>query len=131
MTSLLEMRAAARVTSAGDHAGTIRAFYPYWDAQYRPYLLAALDRFPAAQLDYKPRSELLTARQVFVHIAEAERAWIHAVIDGHAEEEWVVPADDPAQGWRLIGDPPNAAALQALLAAWHLPTQRWLARGSD
>jgi uncharacterized damage-inducible protein DinB len=50
------------------------------------------------------------------------------VIDGHAEEEWVVPADDPAQGWRLVGDPPEAAALHALLEAWHLPTQRWLAR---
>ena len=126
MPTLLELRAAARMRSAGDHAGTIRAYYPYWDAQYRPYLLEAVSRFPAAQLDYKPRPEMLTARQIIVHIAEAEHAWIHAGIDGGRQEEWVAPASDPAEGWRIVIDAPDHAALYQLLERWHEPTKRWL-----
>lgn len=128
MPNLLEIRAAARARSALDYPGTIRAFYPYWDAQYRPYLLEALDQFPEAQLDYKPRPEMLTARQVVIHIAEAERAWIHAVIDGGVEEEWVSPAADAADGWRTVIEATDRAALHDMLERWHEPTQRWLER---
>ena len=130
MPTLLEIRAAARMRSASDHAGTIRAFYPYWDAQYRPYLLEAVNRFPEAQLDYKPRAEMLTARQIIVHIAEAERGWIHAAMDGGPDEEWVVPAGDPAGGWRTAIDAPDHAALRELLERWHEPTKRWLERST-
>jgi uncharacterized damage-inducible protein DinB len=128
MPDLLEIRAAARARSAADHAGTIRAFYPYWDAQYRPYLIEAVSSFPAAQLDYKPRPEMLTARQIIVHIAETERGWIHAVIDGAADEDWVLPAVNPADGWRMAIDAPDTATLLALIERWHEPTQRWLDR---
>lgn len=131
MSTLSEIRAAARRRSAGDHAGTIRAYYPYWDVQYRPYLLEAMNRFPAAQLDYKPRREMMTARQIILHIAEAERGWIHAAIDGGREEEWIVPAADQADGWRTVVDTPDHAALCALLEHWHEPTLRWFDRPAD
>lgn len=130
MSTLPEIRAAARMRSASDHAGTIRAYYPYWDAQYRPYLLEAVNQFPEAQLDYKPRPEMLTARQVIIHIAEAERAWLQ-VIEGGPIEEWVVAADDPSQGWRTVIDPPDHAALRELLERWHAPIQRWLDRPAN
>jgi len=126
--SPLEIRALARARSAADHAGSIRAFYPYWDAQYRPYLLWAVEAFPLERLDFKPRQEMLTARQTIVHIAEAERGWIDNVVDGRPFEEWVVPAEDPAQGWRTVVEAPDHAALLALLEEWHRPTQRWLDR---
>jgi len=128
MATLPEIRAAARARSAGDFAGTIRAHYPYWDAQYRPYLLAAVNCYPAEQLDYKPRPELLTARQLILHIAEAEQAWINSVVDGGPEEEWLVEANDPAQGWTTLIPTPDHAALLALLERWHEPTQRWFDR---
>ena len=128
MRDLTGLRAAARSRSAGDHAGTIRAFYPYWETQYRPYLLEAVDRFPADQLDFKPRPELLTAREMIVHIAEAECGWIHSVVDGHPEETWVAEAEDRSRGWRLVIDAPDHAALHALLDRWHEPTRRWLDR---
>ena len=35
-----EIRAASRRLSAADHPGTIRSIYPYWDAQYRPFVAA-------------------------------------------------------------------------------------------
>lgn len=131
MPTLPEIRAAARARSAHDFPGTIRAYYPYWEAQYRHYLVEALNRFPEAQLDFKPRPELLTARQTFVHIAEAELAWIDAVIDGNPEQEWVSPAADPADGWRLVIDPPDHAAIRALLERCHEPTKRLLDRSPD
>ena len=128
MSTLSEIRAAARGRSAGDFAGTIRAHYPYWDLQYRPYLLEAVDRFPPAQLDYKPLPELMTVRQIILHIAETEHGWIHAALDGGREEEWIVPAADPAEGWTTVVAAPDHAALRALLERWHEPTQRWLGR---
>jgi len=129
MTDLLALRAAARSRSAGDYAGTIRAYYPYWDAQYRPYLIEAVKRFPVEQLDYKPQPDMLTSRQTILHIAEAERSWIHAAIDGHPEDEdWVSQADDPAQGWRSTVGAPDHAELLERLERWHEPTQRWLER---
>jgi len=68
-----------------DYTGTIRSYYPYWDAQYRPYLLMAVDALPADRFDFKPRPEMLTAHQVIVHIAETERWWIHVVVEGRQE----------------------------------------------
>jgi uncharacterized damage-inducible protein DinB len=124
-----EIRAASRKLSAADYAGTIRSFYPYWDAQYRPYLLMAVEALPREHFDFKPRAEMLTAHQVVLHIAEAERIWIHAIVDGAGpEDEWVVEREDPAQGWRTAFDAPDHAALLRLLEEWHRPTQRWFDR---
>ncbi len=128
MPTLQEMREAARARSAGDFDGKIRAYYPYWDAQYRPYLLAALNAFPESQLDFKPAPEVLTARQAFLHIADVERGWIHSIVDGNPDEDWVVPAEDPADGWRTLIEPPDRATLFGLLERWHEPTRRWLER---
>jgi len=123
-----EIRAASRKISAADHSGTIRSFYPYWDAQYRPYLLMAVEALPREHFDFKPRADMLTAHQTIVHIAEAERAWMHSVVEGGHDELWVVEHEDPAQGWRTVIDAPDHAALQRLLEAWHRPTQRWFDR---
>jgi uncharacterized damage-inducible protein DinB len=116
----------APLRSQQDFAGTIKAYYPYWDSQYRLYLLDAVDRLPAAQFDYKPRPEMLTARQVVLHIAEAERWWIHHVVDGEPYEDWVVPAPAPAQGWVECYDAPDHNALRFALEEMHRHTQRWL-----
>jgi len=120
-----EIREASRKLSAHDYPGTIRAFYPFWDAQYRPYLLMALEALPADRFDFKPRPELLTAHQILVHIAEAERGWLYNVVQGGSYEEWVVEHEDPAQGWKTVIEAPDHAALHALLETWHRPTQRW------
>jgi uncharacterized damage-inducible protein DinB len=126
-----DIRAASRKLSAADYSGTIRSFYPYWDAQYRPYLLLAVDALPREHFDFKPRPEMLTAHQTIVHIAEAERAWIHSIVDGHPEEEWVSEHADASQGWKTVIDAPDHAALHRLLEEWHRPTQRWLDRSSS
>lgn len=123
-----EIRVAARRRSAADRPGTIGAHYPFWDSQYRPFLLKVVDAIPADQFGFKPRAELLTAQQMIVHIAEAERAWIHSVVDGEPLEEWVAAHEDPSQGWRCVIDAPDHASLHSLLAEWHRPTQRWFAR---
>jgi uncharacterized damage-inducible protein DinB len=125
-----DIRAASRKLSAADYSGTIRSFYPYWDAQYRPYLLMAVDALPREHFNFKPRPEMLTAHQTIVHIAEAERAWMHAVVDGNPDEEWVSEQADRSQGWKLVIDAPDHAALHRLLEEWHRPTQRWLDRPS-
>ena len=119
---------AGRRLSAADHAGTIRSFFPFWDAQYRPFLLVAVQALPRERFGFKPRPEMLTARQIVVHIAEAEHAWVHHIVDGGPYEEWVVPHEDPAQGWTSTLDAPDHAALLALLEEWHRPTQRWFER---
>jgi len=111
-----------------DHAGTIRAYFPWWDTQVRPGLLKALTALPARHFDFKPRSELLTARELIVHIAEAEHSWIYCVLDGHPEQDWVVPKDDASQGYRLVVDAPDHASLFAMLERWHRPTLAWLDR---
>src|SRR5262245_36692280 len=123
-----EIRAASRALSAQNFAGTIRAFYPFWDAQYRPYLLMAVEALPPDRFDWKPRPEMLTARQIVVHIAEAERAWLINVVEGGSHDDWVVEHEDPAQGWKTVIDAPDHAALRALLETWHRPTQRWFDR---
>ncbi len=127
-TTPAEIRDAGRMMSAADHPGTIGAYYPFWDAQYRPFLLQAVNAIPPDRLDFKPRPELFTAHQMILHIAEAERGWIHNVVDGGTYEEWVIPADDPAQGWKATYDAPDHAALLRLLEQWHRPTQRWFER---
>jgi len=123
-----QLREAGRARSAADRPGTVGSYYPFWDTQYRPFLLLALASLPAERLDYKPRPDMLTARQLVVHIAEGERGWTHTVVEGGTYEEWVVPHADPAQGWELAIDAPDHAALEALLAEWHKPTQRLFER---
>ena len=58
-TSLDDLRAASRKLSALDYSGTIRSFYPFWDAQYRPYLLAAVAALPKEHFDFKPHPSML------------------------------------------------------------------------
>jgi uncharacterized damage-inducible protein DinB len=128
-----ELRNAGRRLSAQDFAGTIRSFYPFWDAQYRPFLIQAVEAFPADRLDFKPHPSMLTARQMMLHIPEAERAWIIRIVEGGPDEEWVSPHTDPAQGWVIadaspVGARPDQARLVALMEEWHRPTQRWLDR---
>jgi uncharacterized damage-inducible protein DinB len=119
---------AGRKVSAADHPGTIRGYYPFWDAQYRPFLLAAIAALPRDKFDFKPRPEMFTAHQMIVHIAECERHWIHVAVEGGSYEEWVAPADDPKQGWRNTVDLPDHASLFAALERWHRNTQRQLDR---
>ena len=119
---------AERRRSGAELAGTIRAHFPWWDTQVRPGLVRLIAAFPEKDFDFKPRPELMTMRELVVHIAEAERSWIHCVIDGAAEEDWVVPLDDPTRGYRLVVDAPDRASLLALLERWHRPTQAWLDR---
>jgi uncharacterized damage-inducible protein DinB len=127
-TTVARIREASRRLSAADHAGTIRSFYPFWDAQYRPHLVMAVRALPREGFDFKPRPEMLTAHQLIVHLAEAERAWIDHLLDGGPYVEWVVEQEDPARGWRTLCDAPDHAALLALLEEWHRPTQRWFDR---
>ena len=61
-------------------------------------------------------------------IAEAERAWLHNVVEGGSYEEWVTEHEDPAQGWKTVRAVPDHAAPLALLEEWHRPTQRWFAQ---
>lgn len=126
-----EIRDAGRRLSAADYAGTIRSFYPFWDAQYRPFLIRAVETLPVERFDFKPRPEMLTAHQTVVHIAEAERAWIHHIVEGGTDEEWVAPHPDPAQGWVTTCDAPDHASLLGLLEEWHRPTQLWLGRAAS
>jgi len=131
ITNTAEIREASRKLSAADYAGTIRSFYPYWDAQYRPYLLLALDALPRERFDFKPRPEMLTAHQIIVHIAENEWGFVHNIVDGGKNggwERWVVEHEDPSQGWTTVRDAPDHEALRSLLEETHRPTQRWFAR---
>lgn len=127
----VETRETNRRRSAADHAGTIRSCYPFWDTQYRPQLFLALDALPRDRFDFKPRPEMLTARQILVHLAENEWGFVHTIVDGGMSEEWehwVVEHEDPSQGWKTVRDAPDHAALRALLDEAHRPTQRWLDR---
>jgi uncharacterized damage-inducible protein DinB len=119
---------AERRRSGTEHAGTIRAYFPWWDTQVRPGLVRLVEVLPESRFDFKPRPELLTAREVVVHIAEAEFSWVHCVLDGGTDEEWVAPQADPAQGFRLTVEAPDRASLLAMLEEWHRPTEAWLDR---
>jgi uncharacterized damage-inducible protein DinB len=124
--SAQQLRDAGRKASAASHPGTIRSFYPFWDVQYRPFLLQAVSALPADRFDFKPRPEMFTAHQIVVHIAECERGWIHNIVEGGTEEDWVVPHKDPGQGWVTVVDLPDHAALFAALDEWHRHTQACL-----
>jgi uncharacterized damage-inducible protein DinB len=124
----VELRDAGRMCSAADAPGTIGSYYPFWDAQYRPFLLQAVEALPVDRFDFKPRPDLLTAHQLILHIAEAERGWIYHVVEGGPYEEWVIDHPDPAQGWQTVHDAPDHAALIAALEEWHGHTQHWFAR---
>ena len=119
---------AERRRSGAEHAGTIRSHFPWWDTQVRPGLVRLIESMPDRELDFKPRPELMTARELVVHIAEAEHAWIESVLGGAKDEDWVVPREDPAQGYKLLIEAPDHASLLALLERWHRPTQAWLDR---
>src|SRR5690349_25014359 len=93
-----ELRQLGRKLSANDFAGTIRAYYPFWDAQYRPLLIKAVEALPVRHFDFKPNPASLTAHQTILHIAEAEQAWITRVVEDGPDVEWVAPHADPAQG---------------------------------
>ncbi len=121
--TLAELRDAARKLSAADYPGTIRSLCPLWDAQHRPFLIRAVESLPAERFDFKPRPEMLTAHQTIVHIAEAERVWIHHIVEGGSYEDWVIPHQDPAQGWVAVYDAPDHASLLALLEEWHRPIE--------
>jgi uncharacterized damage-inducible protein DinB len=130
-TTIAALREAARKLSAADHAGTIRSFYPFWDAQYRPYLIQVVEALPVERFDYKPRREMLTAHQVIVHVAETERWWIDHVVGGGAYEDWVIEHEDPAQGYVTAHDAPDHGALLAMLEECHRPTQQWFERSAS
>jgi uncharacterized damage-inducible protein DinB len=117
-----------RRRSGAEHAGRIRAHFPWWDTQVRPGLVRLVGAFQDRDLDFKPRPELMTVRELLVHIAEAEHSWVHCELDGHRDEDWVVPKEDPAQGYRFVIEPPDRATLLGLLEQWHRPTQAWLDR---
>lgn len=119
---------AERRRYGAEHAGTIRASFPWWETQVRPGLVRLVEALPEGHFDFKPQPVLMTARELVVHIAEAERSWVHSVIEGAAEEDWVVPQDDPAKGYRLLVEAPDRASLLALLEQWHRPTKEWLDR---
>ena len=121
-----EIRTAARALSAADYPGTIRAFYPFWDAMYRPFLIQAVEALPADRFDFKPRPEMFTAHQIVLHIAECERGWIHTTVEGGTYEQWVIPHEDPARGWVSAHDARDHRALLAALEEWHRHTRHWL-----
>ena len=119
-----ELTQPALTLSAGAHPGTVKSHFPFWDSYFRPYLLDAVDLLPAAHFDFKPRPEMLTARQVILHIAEAERFWIHHVVEKEPFEDFVVRHDDPAQGWVTLYDAPDHNALRFALEEYHRHSQR-------
>lgn len=121
-----DIRAQARALSAAAYPGMVRSCFPYWDARIRPFLLLSVQSLPAEQFDFKPHPKMFTARQLIVHIAEAEHGWISSVVEGGNYEDWLVPASAPAQGWELAVDAPDHAALIALLERAHSRTQFWL-----
>jgi len=124
-TTTQAARAAARLESVGRHAGLIKGHYPFWDSYYRPSLLAGLDALPADRFDFKPRPEMLTARQVVLHMAETELWWVHHIVDGEPFGDYTLPHDDRAQGWVEAYDAPDHNALRFVLEEAHRHTQRW------
>ena len=119
-----ESTKSALTLSAGDYKGTIQSYFPFWDSYFRPYLLDAVDLLPTAHFDFKPRPEMLTASQVILHIAEAERWWIHHIVEQEPYEDWVIPHEDRAQGWVTIYDAPDHNALRFGLEEYHRHSQR-------
>jgi uncharacterized damage-inducible protein DinB len=115
----------APLTTGSAYAGTIKQFFPYWDSYFRPYLVDSVRLLPPAKFDFKPKPEMLTAAQVVLHIAEAERWWVSHIVDGEKYADDVVPHEDPAQGWVTLYDAPDHNALLFRLEEAHRHTQRW------
>jgi hypothetical protein len=42
----------ALTLTGSDFAGTVKAYFPYWDSYFRPYLLDAIELLPAAHFDF-------------------------------------------------------------------------------
>jgi uncharacterized damage-inducible protein DinB len=118
------MPAGALTLSAASFAGTVKGYFPFWDSYFRPYLLDAIDLLPAEHFDFKPKPEMLTARQVILHIAETERYWVHHIWEREPYEDWVVAHADTAQGWVTVYDAPDHNALRFVLEEYHRHTQR-------
>lgn len=110
--------------SAASFAGRVKAFFPFWDSYFRPALLDAIELLPAAHFDYKPRPEMLTARQVILHIAEVERMWVHHVWEKEPYEDFVVAHEDRAQGFVDAYDAFDHNALRFVLEEYHRHSQR-------
>ena len=125
LTPVEEQTKDAPLLSAASYEGTIKAFYPYWDAQYRPYLLEAVRQLPPEHFDWKPRPEVFTAREIILHIAEVELYWIHHVVDGEPYKDYVVDTPDGSPGWTTDYDAPDHNALLFTLEEAHRHTQRW------
>ncbi len=123
-----EIRAHARMLATAVPPRTVGDYYPYWDVQVRPFLVNAVRALPVERFGWKPHPGMMTAQQLVVHVAEAERGWVHAAVEGGRYEEMVVPADDPADGWVSRVATPDHESLLALLEEWHRPTRRQLAR---
>jgi hypothetical protein len=71
-------RARSSAPALGESfAGTIKARYPFWDAQYCGRTSWPRHRLPAERFRLQAAPEMMTAQQVILHIAEAERWWIH------------------------------------------------------
>jgi uncharacterized damage-inducible protein DinB len=124
-TPISELTKDAPGLSAASFEGTIKAYFPLWDGYFRPYLLESVHALPADRFDFKPRPEMLTASQVILHIAEAERWWVSHVVDGEPYEDDVVHQEDPTQGWATLYDAPDHNALLFRLEEAHRHTQRW------
>jgi len=119
-----ELTKSALTLSAGDYKGTVQSYFPFWDSYFRPYLLDAVELLPTAHFDFKPQPAMLTASQVILHIAEAERWWIHHIVEKEPFEDWVVPHEDRAQGWVTLYDAPDHNALRFTLEEYHRHSQR-------
>ena len=124
-TRAQDLRQEAQLSSAARYEGLLKAYYPFWDAQYRPYLIEAVEALTPELFDFKPRPEMLTARQVVLHIAEAELWWIHHIVEGEPSEDYTLRHEDPAQGWVTVYDAPDHNALRFTLEEAHRHTQRW------
>jgi uncharacterized damage-inducible protein DinB len=111
--------------SALDHPGTIKGHYPFWDSYHRPYLVEGVRLLPPENFDYKPKPEMLTARQHILHIAETEAWWVHHMVDGEPFRDFTLRHADPAQGWTDGYEARDHNQLLFLLEEYHRPTQRW------
>jgi uncharacterized damage-inducible protein DinB len=119
-----ELRKSALTLSAGEPAGKIGSYFPFWDPFVRTELLAAVELLPAAHFDFKPRPAMMTASQLILHIAETERWWIHHIVEKEPYEDWVIAHEDPAEGWVTIYDAPDHNTLRFCLEEYHRHTQR-------
>ena len=107
--------------SAATFAGRVKSYFPFWDSYFRPYLLDGIDLLPAEHFDFKPRPEMMTARQVILHIAEVERMWVHHVWEKEPYEDFVRKAE---VGFVDAYDAPDHNTLKFVLEEYHRHSQR-------